>query len=76
MNIERNSSKLKLLRVTSLVLRFASLLKAGNQIRGDNELGDISASELKLSEDQWVKSIQRNAFKEEYHKLLAGGTIT
>jgi len=51
MNIERYSSKLKLLTVTMLTLRFVFFLKAVNRIRGDNELGDISASELKLAED-------------------------
>ena len=74
MNIERYSSKLRLLRVTSFVLRFVANLKARNQAR-DKDRRDLSAAELKEAEDLWVKSIQRNAFMEEHQRLLNGDTV-
>ena len=71
-DIERYSSKLKLLRVTALVRRFVTYLQSRH--REDNVRGP-TAAELKEAEDQWVRSIQKNVFTEQYRELLAGGTV-
>ena len=71
-DIERYSSKLKLLRVTALVRRFVTYLQSRH--REDNVRGP-TAAELKEAEDQWVGSIQKNVFTEQYRELLAGGTV-
>ena len=71
-DIERYSSKLKLLRVTALVLRFVTKLQSRDQ---EDDGRGPTATELKEAEDRWVKSIQRNMFQEEYRKLLSGSTV-
>ena len=62
-DIERYSSKLKLLRVTTLVLRLVTYLKSRHC---EDNVNGPTASELKDAKDRWVKSIQRNTFTEEY----------
>ena len=71
-DIERYSYKLILSRVTAMVLRFVACVQS--RYHGDNERGP-TATELREAEDQWVKSIQRNTSKEEYQRLLSGGTV-
>jgi len=62
----RYNSRLRLLKVTALVIKFVTYLEPGpwRQVMG------IMATELKEAE-----SIQRSMFIEEYRWLLAGDTV-
>ena len=71
-DVGRYSCKLKLLRVTALVLKFIRLLKQKTS-RGSGS--GITVAELREAEDRWVKSIQRCTFADEYRRLLSGGTV-
>ena len=71
-DIEGYSSKVKLLRVTALVLRFVTCLKSRDSRPHEDNAKGPTAAELKEAEDQWVKSVQRSTFTEEYQRLLSG----
>ena len=66
------SSKLKLLRITGLVLKFISLLKP----RSNDQPRELNGDDLVAAEDKWVMSIQRHMFVEEYRQLVAGRPVT
>ena len=67
-DIQRYSTKLKLLRITGWVLKFISLIKyTGGQPRQRG----LDANHLREAELIWLKSIQRHAFPAEYKKLLS-----
>lgn len=66
--IERYSTKLRLLRVTGWVLKFNSLVRARDQ----PVCKDLVADDLREAELRWIKSIQRQVFSTEYKDLLSG----
>ena len=70
-NITKCSSKLRLLRIPSLVLKFIALLKS----KGNNQSKELHGDELIISEDKWVMSIQKQDFSEEYQQLLYGKPV-
>ena len=70
-DINKYSSKLRLLKVTALVVKFVACLKPGPRRRAL----EVTATELKEAECLWVQSIQRSTFTEEYRWLLAGDTV-
>lgn len=68
--LERFGSRLRLLRVTALVIRFTKILIQKVRDQGNPEPKCLSARDLKSAEELWVKSIQQQAFPSEYHVLL------
>ena len=68
--LERFGSKLRLLRVTALVIKFTKILIQKVRDPGNPEPKCLSARNLKSAEELWVKSIQWQAFPREYHDLL------
>ena len=64
--VTRYGSKLELLRITSLVLKFIALLKSKN----DDQSWELHGDELMAAQDKWVMSIQKQVFSKEYHQLL------
>ena len=70
-NITRYSSKLRLLKITGLVLKFITLLKS----KDNNQSRELHGDELIVVEDKWVMSIQKQAFSEEYQQLLCGKPV-
>ena len=71
-DIERYSSKLKLLKVTALVLRVLTYMKSRHC---ESNVRDPTAAEVKEADVLWVKSIQRTTFTKEYQRLLSGETV-
>ena len=65
-DITRYSSKLRLLRITGLVLKFIVLLNS----KGNDHSRELHGDEWIIAEDKWVMSIQKQAFSEEYQQLL------
>ena len=55
-DIARYGSKLKLLRITSLILKFIALLKSKN----DDQSRELYGDELMAAEDKWVICLYRN----------------
>ena len=68
--LERFGSRLRLLRVTALVIKFTKILIQKVRDQGIPEPKGLSARDLKSAEEPWVKSIQQQAFPSEYHELL------
>ena len=66
-NITRYGSKLRLLRIISLVLKFIALLKSK-----DDHSKEVHGDELITAEDKWVMSIQKQTFSESYQQLICG----
>lgn len=64
LDINRFSSRRKLLRVTALVFKFINLLR-----RKDNQKS-LSADDLQLADKVWTRSIQRSSFDDEYQALI------
>jgi hypothetical protein len=60
-DIERYGTKIKLLRVTAIVMRFVKLLKRKANVPTKHLTGD----ELRSAEIDWVKSVQACSFKTE-----------
>ena len=71
-DVKKYSLKLKLLRVTALVMRFVTQLK--ERASKDN-YSDTLVMDLREVECRWVKSIQRKSFAEEYRTLLSGESV-
>ena len=69
-DIERYGSKIKLLRVTAIVMRFVKLLKRKANVTTKHLTGD----ELRSAEIDWIKSVQTCSFKTEQNALMKGGT--
>jgi len=67
---ERFGSRLKLLRVTALVIKFTKILIQKVRNQGDSEPTCLLGKDLRSAEELWVKSIQQQAFPNEYHNLL------
>ena len=61
-------TKLKLLRVTGLVLKYVDMLKA----KGGRSMCKLEVKELREAEVLWIKDIQRQCFADEYRKLHWG----
>ena len=63
----RYSTRLRLLRVTALVLKFI------NQLRGtDNSQSSLTAEEISKAERLWTKTIQAKSFPREHQELAQG----
>ena len=71
-DIQRFSTKLKLLHVTAWILKFISATRA---TRGQSLHTGIDANELKEAERRRIKSIQRHEFATEYRNLLSGKNL-
>ena len=71
-DVKRYSSKLKLLRVTALVMKFVTQLK---EKATEVNHRDTIVMDLREAESRWVKSIQRSSFAEEYRRLLSGESV-
>ena len=61
-------TKLKLLRVTGLVLKYVDMLKA----KGGRSVCKLEAKDLREAEVLWIKDNQRQCFADEYRKLHWG----
>ena len=72
MDVKKYSSKLKLLRVTALVLKFVTQLKVKTSGSSHH---NTDVMDLREAESQWVKSIQKHSFAEEYRRLLSGESV-
>ena len=68
--LERFGSRLRLLRVTALVIKFTKILIQKVTDQGNPLPKCLSTRDLKSAEELWVKSIQQQAFPSEYHDLL------
>ena len=68
--LEKFGSRLRLLRVTALVIKFTKILIQKVKDRSNPEPKCLSARDLRSSEELWVKSIQQQAFPSEYLDLL------
>ena len=62
-DVRRYSSRLKLLRVTALVMKFVTQLK---EKATEVNHRDTIAMYLREAESRWVKSIQRSSFADSY----------
>ena len=71
-DVKRYSARLKLLRVTALVMKFVTQLK---EKATEVNHRDTIVMDLREAESRWVKSIQRSSFAEEYQKLLSGESV-
>ena len=69
MDIERYSSKLKLLRVTGYILKFIWLLRQDNKVVKSR---DLNVDDVNLAEVTWVRSVQARSFATERHILVHG----
>ena len=65
-DIERYGTKLKLLRVTAIVLRFIKMLKR----RSNVHVGALTGEELHSAEVEWIRSVQTNSFINEQQTLM------
>ena len=67
---DRHGSKTKLLRVTAMVVKFTRLCQKdiGNQTGSDTL--EFTEQDLQSAEELWIKSIQRQAFPNEYQNLV------
>ena len=70
--IKRYSTKVKLLRVTGIVLKFVTLLRSNDRTRVSQTLNGMDLTE---AETLWIKPIQKNLFPEEYRQLMDGKTV-
>ncbi|CAB3999872.1 Hypothetical predicted protein [Paramuricea clavata] len=68
-DIERYSTKIKLLRVTAIVMRFVKLLKRKANVPTKH----LTRDELRTAEIDWIKSVQTCSFKTEQNALMKGG---
>ena len=67
-DLQRYSTKLKLLRVTGWVFKFIGLLRnTRNQPRQEG----LDANDMREAELKWLKSIQNHVFSMKYKKLLS-----
>jgi len=67
--IKRYSTKIKLLRITGIVLKFVSLLRRNERTRVSQTLNGM---DLEKAEILWIKSIQKSLFLEHYQQLIDG----
>jgi len=67
---ERFGSRLKLLTVTALVIKFTKILILKVKDLGNPESKCLSGKDLRSAEELWVKSVQQRVFPNEYHDLL------
>jgi hypothetical protein len=67
-DVERYSTKIKLLRVTATVKRFVRRLRG----KANAPSGDLTAEELSSAEFMWMKSMQNDSFKGEQKALMNG----
>ena len=75
--VDRFSSLKKLLRVTAYVMRFINALKTKQGGQSANSIPkELSASEVKLAELMWVKSIQGQSFSNEISFVATGNART
>ena len=65
-DIERYGTKLKLLRVTAMVLRFIKMLKR----RSNVHVVALTGEELHSAEVEWIRSVQTNSFINEQQTLM------
>lgn len=63
-DIERYSSKLKLLRVTGYILKFIRLLRRDNKVLKSR---DLNVDDVNLAEVTWVRSVQARSLATERH---------
>ena len=70
--IKRYSTKVKLLRVMGIVLKFVTLLRSNDRTKVSQTLNGMDLTETEIL---WIKSIQKNSFSEEYHQLIDGKTV-
>ena len=69
MDIKRYGSNLKLLRVTSYVLKFIRLLRRD---RGAVKSKELKAEDLNFAAVTWVRGVQAHSFGTELQNLLPG----
>ena len=75
--VDHFSSLKKLLRVTAYVMRFINALKIKQGGQSANSIPiELSASEVKLAELMWVKSIQGQSFSNEISFVATGNART
>ena len=67
---DRHGSKIKLLRVTTMVVKFTRLCQKdiGNQILSGTL--ELTVQDLQSAEELWIKSIQQQAFPNEYQNIV------
>ena len=70
--IKRYSTKIKVLRITAIVLKFVNLLRQQERTRVPQTLNGM---DLEKAEILWIKSIQKSLFSEHYQKLIDGKTV-
>ena len=75
--VDHFSSLKKLLRVTAYIMRFINALKTKQGGQSANSIPkELSASEVKLAELMWVKSIQGQSFSNEISFVATGNART
>ena len=70
--IKRYSTKIKLLRITGIVLKFVNILRRKERTRMSQTLNGM---ELEKAEILWIKSIQKSLFPVHYQQLIDGKTV-
>ena len=68
MNVENFRSRIKLLRVTSIILKFIALLKKDPNV----QKSVITADDISLADHKWTQTIQSNSFSTEWQRLRNG----
>ena len=70
--IKKYSTKIKLLRITGIVLKFVDLLRRNERTRMSQMLNGM---DLEKAGILWIKSIQKSLFPELYQQLIDGKTV-
>ena len=65
----RYGSKLKLLRVTAIVVKVTKLCQKNRGSRVKSGTFELTVQDLQLAEKLWIKSTQQQAFSNEYQIL-------
>ena len=68
--ITRYNTKVKLLRVTGIVLKFITLLRSKDRTGISQTL---NGTDLNEAETLWLRSIQKSSFPEEYYQVYNCG---
>ena len=66
----RYGSKLRLLRVTVIVVKFTKLCQEDKGSRVKTGTLELTVQDLQSAEELWIKSIQWQAFSNEYQSLV------
>ena len=68
MNVENFRSRIKLLHVTSIILKFIALLKKDPNV----QKSVITAEDISSADHKWTQTIQSNSFSTEWQRLHNG----